>query len=216
MAIINVSGAILSRSAITSRICSMRAGTSDISFRVLQCIESAATPSSKISGTQVAISFLVYPIRVLTETGIDLPASLIPSFVARIISRAIFGVLIMAAPAPCFSIDLSGQPILISIPSKPNSTTSLAASLIFTGLDENNCATIGLWLSVYSKSLTRIFLPAEHSPSAETNSVQNTSGFPCSAMIRRKAASVTSAIGANTKNGFSSFFQKPYSNSISF
>src|ERR1035437_5156030 len=40
-----------------------------------------------------------------------------------------------------------------------------------------------------------------YKPSAETNSVQQTSGAPCFATSARKAASVTSAIGAITKNG---------------
>ena len=57
-------------------------------------------------------------------------------------------------------------------------------------------------------SLARPSGVARIRPSAATNSVHITSGFPYFAIIRRKAASVTSAIGATTKNGAGSFSQK--------
>ncbi len=124
-----------------------------------------------------------------------------PSRAARITARAIFGCLIIAAPAPCFSIVRSGHPMLISMPSKPSFSQSAAASRILSGCDEKSCATIGRSARENSRSRSKTFRPTEQRPSAETNSVQNTSGLPDEAMSRRKAASVTSAIGARTKNG---------------
>ena len=70
-----------------------------------------------------------------------------------------------------------------------------------------------------SRKATRFIIktsrPGLIRPSAETNSVQNTSGPPPASpcreyftMMRRKAASVTSAIGARTKKGLGSFCQK--------
>src|SRR3989344_4094858 len=49
---------------------------------------------------------------------------------------------------------------------------------------------------------------SEHNPSADTNSVKKTSGLPVSTIICLNAISVTSAIGAKTKKGFLSCFQK--------
>src|SRR3989338_2400204 len=143
--------------------------------------------------------------RVLTEIG----NPSLPSFAALIISRISFGFLIIAAPAYCFSIDLSGQPIFISIPSKPNSLQSADAFLILSGFDPNICATIGRSFSEYFKSIksfSRAIGCAK--PSADTNSVKKISGLPYLAMICLKTQSVTSAIGARHKIGFLSFFQK--------
>ena len=116
-----------------------------------------------------------------------------------------------AAPAPCFSTLLSGQPIFMSTPSKPSFTASAAAFSIISGFEVKNCATIGRSSSEYTKSSRSFFFPfsgAKTRPSAETNSVHITSGFPYFAMIRRKAASVTSASGAKARIGFCSVCQK--------
>ncbi len=131
-----------------------------------------------------------------------------PSLTDWIICAAMSGVFIIAAPAPCFSIERSGQPILISIPSKPSEATNFDASRIFSGCAEKSCATIGRSASVYSKSLCNTSRPLLASPSAETNSVHVTSGLPYFAITRRKAGSVTSAIGASAKKGFGNFSQK--------
>src|SRR3989338_2701650 len=131
-----------------------------------------------------------------------------PFLAALIISRANFGFFIKAAPARCFSTDLSGQPILISRPSNFNFLQRVEAFLIFSGFDPNICAIIGLSFSPYLRLIKSLFLPIEHRPSAETNSVQKTSGWPYLAMICRKAQSVTSAIGAKQKIGFLILSQK--------
>ena len=131
----------------------------------------------------------------------SLPESKIPCFTACIICTAFCLLLIIAAPAPCFSILLSGQPIFISMPSKPRSAHNLAAPRIFSIFDEKICATIGLSFWLYSKSFFKTSLPALIKPSAETNSVHNTSGLPYLAIICLKAGSVTSAMGASAKKG---------------
>src|SRR3990167_10740073 len=143
--------------------------------------------------------------RVFTDTGKS-PA---PSFTALITARAMAGFFIIAAPPPCFSIDLSGQPIFISIPSKPSFRQSLAALFIFSAFEPNICATIGCSLLENFKSIKSFSLALGHArPSAETNSVQNISGLSHLAMTRLKAQSVTSAIGARQKIGFLIFSQK--------
>src|SRR3989344_3697114 len=68
---------------------------------------------------------------------------------------------------------------------------------------------MGRSASVNAKSFKSAFFPSEHSPSHETNSVHITSGFPYLAMMRRNAASVTSAIGANIIIGRFNCFQNP-------
>ena len=165
----------------------------------------AAKFSANSSGSQVFNSSRAYPRRVLTDTG-NWPAT--PALAAAITSRASGGFFISAAPAPCFSIFRSGQPILMSKPSKPSSTIILAAANIFSGLAVNNCATIGRSASVKIRSRSKRSRPRLIKPSAETNSVQSTSGPPYLAMIRRKATSVTSAIGAKQKNGLGNWSQK--------
>ena len=62
---------------------------------------------------------------------------------------------------------------------------------------------MGFCLRENFKSMRSFSLPfAEHNPSAETNSVKNTEGFPCFANISLKAKSVTSAMGARIRMGF--------------
>src|SRR5690606_4893282 len=113
------------------------------------------------------------------------------------------------APALDFSISLDGQPILISIPSKPSSTQSWAVLVKFSGLPPKIWATIGRSDSSNQRSGRRFFLPSEQRPSQETNSVHKTSGLPYLAMTRRNAASVTSAIGACTMIGVGKLAQNP-------
>src|SRR3989344_1357396 len=149
--------------------------------------------------------------RVFTETG-KLGA---PSFAARISALACSGFFIRLAPAPCFSTLLSGQPMLMSMPSKSNSAARTAAAFMCSGAAVKNCATTGRSASVYLRSSINLrfpSVPARARPSAETNSVHMTSGLPYLAMTRRYAASVTFAIGASAKMGFSSFSQKLFIN----
>ena len=134
-----------------------------------------------------------------------------PSLAALTSSLASETFLISEAPAPCFSTLLSGQPMFISTPSKPSFAISSAAPFICSGEEVKNCATIGRSASLYSRSFKSFFLPASGArakPSAETNSVHITLGFPYLAIMRRNATSVTSAIGAKTIIGRSSFCQK--------
>src|SRR3989344_7322992 len=181
-------------------------------------------------GSHVSSSILLYPRRVLIETGIF---SSVPSLAAATSSRAKAGFFISAAPAPCFSIVRSGHPILISTPSNPNARASAAARRIISGCAVKNWATIGRSLSVNERSRRSASLPPKNKPSAETNSVHITSGPPTRntsagklaldqspiscpphfeyfAIKRRNGASVTSAMGAKTKNGLCSVSQKPF------
>ena len=91
--------------------------------------------------------------------------------------------------------------MLISMPSNLSSRASSAAFRICSGEEVKNCATIGRSASEYFKSIRSFALPssgARARPSAETNSVNMTSGLPYLAIIARNAASVTSAMGART------------------
>src|SRR3989344_1828445 len=140
--------------------------------------------------------------RVFTEIGNPRE----PSLAARITSRASAGFFIIAAPAPCFSTDLSGQPMFISMPSKPRSLHNAAAPFLFSGRPPKIWATIGRSASLYFKSIKSFSRALGWAkPSAETNSVKKSGGLPYLAFICLKAQSVTSAIGASANMGFFSY-----------
>src|SRR3989344_2177317 len=203
-----------SRISTARVICCHRAGTSDISLRVRAWIATAAGSSASNSGSHVSSSSLLYPIRVLTETGIRRPADSAPFFAARISSRASAGFWMSAAPHPCLSTSRAGQPMLMSNPSKPSSAQSRAPCSIYSGCAEKSCATMGRSFSKYSSFLSSFLFPssfARTSPSAEVNSVYVTRGMSGDAYFAiswRNATSVTSSIGASTKKGRCNFSQK--------
>src|SRR3990167_5598472 len=68
---------------------------------------------------------------------------------------------------------------------------------------------MGRSISEYIKSTRSLSRPGDCRPSHATNSVHITSGLPYLAMMRRKAASVTLAMGARPYMGSLSCFQKP-------
>ena len=114
------------------------------------------------------------PRRVLTETGRE-----VAFFALLMQDTARSGVLIMAAPPPVLLTFLSGQPILISRPSKPRLAMLFAIFSKCSGLLPQIWATIGFSpgpILRRSKAFSRPFSEAK----LETlvNSVKKISGRP--------------------------------------
>ena len=135
--------------------------------------------------------------RVFTDTGRS-PA---PSRVASMISTARSGSRISAAPAFWRRTARSGQPMLMSTPSKPSSTASSAQRRNCSGTEPKNCAITGRSHSANSRSTISRGAPGEHRPATDVNSVYTACGRLHSVTMRRKAVSVAFAIGASRKNG---------------
>jgi hypothetical protein len=148
------------------------------------------------------------PTRVLTDTG---NSSLTPRRVASTMRCASRMSRISADPAPWLVVTCrSGQPMLMSTPSKqPSARTTPAAASNSASSLPNSCATHrrspAHRCSMGSSAGRR---SARASPAADTNSDHITSALPHSAITRRYAGSVTPIMGACAKIGRGNRAQK--------
>src|SRR3989344_9267201 len=120
---IKILGLILFLNLTIFAISSQWAGGFDISEAVRRwTVRATICVCSKVS-IQSSVTIFLKPILVLTLTGNPFA----PLIVASIISSANFGLPIKAEHAPFLTALLSGQPILISIPSNPSLAIIFAA-----------------------------------------------------------------------------------------
>ncbi len=151
----NVWGATSSRSFLISPINSQCAATLLISSLVRRWIERLAISCFKICVSHSRHSATsVKPSLVLTLTGKP------PALAAWIISAARSGWRINPAPLPLSATLSTGQPILISIPLKPNSFIPILIWRKCSGLSPQICATIGCSSSVKAKRLRTLSNPS--------------------------------------------------------